>query len=68
MAEDTRRHAFDPFYSAHAVGGGTDLDLSAVFGFVKQSNGHIALNSIEGKGTTVAILLPRAVTPDPAPA
>ncbi len=68
MAEDMRRHAFDPFYSANVVGGGSDLGLSAVFGFVKQSNGYISLNSREGKGTTVVILLPRAVAPAPSPA
>ncbi len=68
MPDAVRRHAFDPFYSATHVGGGADLGLSTVFGFVKQSLGHVALDSREGQGTTVSILLPRAGLPDNAAA
>lgn len=59
MPDDLRKHAFDPFYSSTTVGGGSALGLSTVFGFVKQSHGHVALDSRKGEGTTVTILLPR---------
>jgi PAS domain S-box-containing protein len=60
MPDDLRRHAFDPFYSSQTLGGGSALGLSTVFGFVKQSHGHVSLESREGLGTTVTILLPRS--------
>jgi signal transduction histidine kinase/CheY-like chemotaxis protein len=59
MAEDVRAKAFEPFFTTKAVGKGSGLGLSQVFGLAKQSGGGISIDTRLGEGTTVSLYLPR---------
>ncbi len=69
MSEAVLSKVFEPFFTTKHTGQGSGLGLSMVYGFVKQSHGHVRIDSTPGQGTRVRVLLPRsAARPDPDPA
>ncbi len=60
MSAETLEKAFEPFFTTKEVGKGSGLGLSMVYGFARQSQGHIAIDSALGEGTTAELFLPRS--------
>ncbi|MBT1265541.1 response regulator [Pseudomonas sp. VS38] len=61
MPESVISRAFDPFFTTKPIGQGTGLGLSMIYGFARQSHGHVSIHSVVGQGTTVSLFLPRYV-------
>jgi hypothetical protein len=59
MSAQVAARAFDPFFTTKPIGQGTGLGLSMIYGFARQSNGHVTIDSKMGRGTSVTLYLPR---------
>jgi signal transduction histidine kinase len=60
MSEEVRQRAVDPFFTTKPLGKGTGLGLSMTFGYVRQSNGYLSIESVVGQGTAITLFMPRA--------
>jgi hypothetical protein len=61
MTDEVVKKAFEPFFTTKAIGSGTGLGLSQVYGIVRQSGGSVTIDTKLGQGTPVAVYLPRAL-------
>ncbi len=68
MPPDVQERVFEPFFTTKPEGEGTGLGLAMAYGFVRQSGGHIAIDSTVGAGTTMRLFFPRASAPETVPA